>query len=93
MPGAAVRAQLCCTASPTGGDDRRDAPDQPPHRPGRHAPDPGEVLLERALVDAELDGSSRRAGPLGTPSEEQLDREHDHHQVVEPADDRDLVRG
>ena len=43
-------------------------------------------------VDARARRASRRGGPSGTPSRNEVDGEDDDDEVVEAADDRDVVR-
>ena len=78
-------------ASPPPPIELRDPADGPPDRARRQAPDLGHVAVERLAIDAEL-FELLVEQVLGHPVEEQLDRENHDDEVVEPAEDRDVVR-
>ena len=91
-PGPEPRAEPDCSmASPRLADQLGDAADGPPDRARRQAPDLGDVLVERRAVDPEL-VELLVEQLVGHAVEEQVDREDHDDEVVEPAEDRDVVR-
>ena len=71
-------------------DELGDPADGPPDRARRQAPDLGDVAIERGPVDAEL-VELLVEQVVGHAVEEQVDGEDDDDEVVEPAEDRDVV--
>ena len=81
----------CFMVSPADRDEDGDPADGPPDRARRQAPDLGDVAFEFAARDAELVELLAQQ-VLGRAVEEQVDGQDDDDEVVEAADDRDVVR-
>ena len=77
-------------ASPGGRDELRDPADGPADRARRQAPDLGDVAIERCAVDAEL-VELLVEQVVRDAVEEQVDGEDDDDEVVEAAEERDVV--